>query len=342
MNVPVKLGAGRFPFGALRPACLVSATVMLAMTAAVSAQQLKDIKVGLSTSSLTAGSVRVAREMGLYQKYGLNPTFSAMDNGNAALTGLIGGSFQVVVATTGDLIAARTRGQNVVAIASVFDGLAATLVLSKSVANKLGVSPTAPVQERFKALEGLMIALSGPTANVSLAFKSAVQAAGVTTRTVYVANADMPAALESGAVQGFFTSSSFWGPAVAKGSAVVWLRGPQGEFPPESTPVTAATIQMTLDYARNNPDVVRGFIGANEDFSKALIERPAEVKAAAAKAFPQAAPAILDLFFDNESSAWKTKPFTAKEMAHEIEFAKASGLPATESLDPATMVYSIK
>ena len=337
-------GVETSPFAAARLAASLAGAVMLAMTSAASAQPLKEITVGLSSSGLVVGSPRIAKEMGLYEKYGLNPKFVVAESGNAALSALIGGSFQAIVANTGDHIAAQARGQKLVSIASVYDGLAASLVLSKSVAEKLGVSPTAPVSERFKALEGLLIALPSPTANFTLAFKGAVQAAGVTTRSTYVPAASMPAALQSGAVQGYFTSSSFWAPVVINGSAVVWLNGPKGEFPPQSTPATAATIQMLRSAAESNPDIVKGLEGALTDFAKAITDRPAEVRAAAARTFPEVDAATLDIFLAYESAAWKTKPFTAKEMAREIDFVKASGvaIPQIESLDPAAMVYSVK
>jgi ABC-type nitrate/sulfonate/bicarbonate transport system substrate-binding protein len=319
------------------------ATVAI-LAAPASAQQLKEITIGLSSGSLTVGSVRIAKEMGVYEKYGLNPKFVVMESGNAALTGLIGGSFEAVVANTGDIVAAQGRGQKLVSIGSVYDGLGATLVLTKGVADKLNVSPTAPVNERFKALEGLMIALPSPTANYTLAFKIATQAYGVNIRSTYVPAANMPAAMESGAVQGFFTSAPFWTNAVVKGSAVVWLSGPKGEFPPQATPATAATMQMTRSFAEANPDIVKGLVGALADFAKAVEQRPADVRAATGKVFPGVDAATIDLFLSYEAAAWKTKPFTAKDMAHEITFVKASGIPVPgiDDLDPGSMIYSVK
>ena len=319
---------------------LVTAAAVFATMPAY-AEQVRDITIGLSSGSLTVGSLRIAKELGLYQKYGLNPKFVILESGNAALSALLGGSLEATVATPGDLIAAQARGQKVVSIANVYNGLAATLVLSRTVVDKLGVSPTAPVQDRFKALDGLLISLPSATANFTLAFKAAAQIAGVTPRTTYITAANMPAALESGAIQGLFTSAPFWTSPVVKGSGVVWLSGPKGEFPPDSVPASAATIQVTRQFAEANPDVVKGLSGVVADFAALVDQNPEAVKAATIKTFSNVDVPVVDLFLAYESSAWKTKKLTVADMIHEIAFVKASGvpLPQLDTLDPATLIF---
>ena len=329
------------PTGASLPKWAVTLCLALSlMPAAAISQPMKDVTIGLSTASLTVSSLRVAKEMGLFEKQGLNPKFVFMDSGNAALSGLIGGSFPAVVATSSDLVAAQAHGQKVVVIANIYSGLGGTLVLAKGAAEKLGVSPTAPVKERFKALEGLTLALPSATGGYTVAFRGAAQAAGVSIRSVYSAASNMPPSLESGAVQGFITSAPYWTYSVTKGSAIVWISGPKGEFG-ENSPASSASLQMMRDFAQANPDLVKKFTAVVADLGKAIEERPAEVKATLAKVFPEVDAATINLFFDYESSSWKGKPLTPSDMAHEIAFAKASGmqLPQIDSIDPASLLF---
>jgi ABC-type nitrate/sulfonate/bicarbonate transport system substrate-binding protein len=320
---------------------LIAMAVAVVSTGQTAAQQLREISIGLSSGSLVVGSLRIAKEMGLFAKYGLDPKIVVLETGNAAVTAMIGGSFDAVAGNTGDLLAAQGRGQKVVALVNLYKGLAPTLVLAKSTVDKLGVSPTAPVSERFKALEGLLIALPSPTANFTLSFRIATQSAKVSARSTYVAAANMPAAMESGAVQGFFTSAPLWMGPVVKGTGVVWLSGPKGEFPPEATPRSSAILMTLRSTIESRPDLAKALQNVMADFAKAVDERPAEVKAATLRAFPNFDAPTVDLFFSYESSAWKAQPLTAKDMVAEIEFVKAGGLPMPnlESLDPATTVY---
>ena len=75
----------------------------------------------------------------------------------------------------------------------------------------------------------------------------------------------MPAALESGAVQGFFTSAPFWAKPVLRGLGVVWISGPKGEIPSEFAPVSSADLQVMRDYATANPALIREAAGAIGD-----------------------------------------------------------------------------
>jgi ABC-type nitrate/sulfonate/bicarbonate transport system substrate-binding protein len=151
----------------------------------------------------------------------------------------------------------------------------------------------------------------------------------------------MPAALESGAIQGFVASAPYWVYPVTKGTGLVWVTGPKGEIPPEFSPTTASIVQVRRDFAEANRDLVKNVAAAFADFAKAVEERPADVKAAIAKSFPEVDRQTADAFFDLESTAWTGKPLTAPEMVREIEFMKLTGasLPPMDKLNPASMIF---
>ena len=304
-------------------------------------QPVRDITIGFSSGSLTSGSLRVAKEMGMYEKYGLNPRFVIVESGSIAVTGLIAGSFDAVVANTGDMITAQMSGQKVVTVAAVYDGFGGTVVLSKSVADKLGVSPTSPIKDRFKALEGQVIAMPSPTSNYTIAFKAAAAGLGANIRTTYVTAPNQQAALESGAIQGYIGSAPFWMLPVINGSGVVWISGPKGELPYEYSPAMTLTLQMMRPVAEANPAIVKGLTGVLADFTEALDKRPADVKAATAKVFSSLNAPSLDLFLSYESSSWKAKIPTLKDMTHEIEFTKAGGTtnPQIDRIDAASLIF---
>jgi ABC-type nitrate/sulfonate/bicarbonate transport system substrate-binding protein len=151
----------------------------------------------------------------------------------------------------------------------------------------------------------------------------------------------MVAALETGAIQGFMAGSPIYARPVINGSGVIWLNGPKGEFPQQFTPANAVTLNTRRDFAEANRDLMQRLIAVFSDLAKATDERPADVKAAITKLFPEIDAKTLDLLYETESRGFKAKPLTAEDMAREIAFVKVSGmdLPNVDTLDPTKMVF---
>jgi ABC-type nitrate/sulfonate/bicarbonate transport system substrate-binding protein len=319
-------------------AASIMASALVASTTAP-ATSLQEVTIGLASGSMAVAGPRIASELGLFEKHGLAAKFVVMDSSSAALTALISGSFKIINSGVPELIVAQSRGQKIVAIVNTYAGFATSLVLAKSVADKLAVSPTAPLKDRLKALDGVIVASTSATAVGTVAFKGAAQAAGANVRFAYMAQSAMPAAIDSGAVQGFTSSAPYWAIPVSKGMGVLWLSGPKGEFPAEFTPGLTAQLQMTREYAEANPALIKNLLAVFADLTGMIDERPADVKAAVAKLYPELDPATLELLFATESLGWKGKPLTVKEMEHEVAIVKSTGvLPQVERVDAAAMV----
>jgi ABC-type nitrate/sulfonate/bicarbonate transport system substrate-binding protein len=318
----------------------IGATAIVATVGTAFGQGLREVSVGLASTSFATATPRIAKELGLFEKRGIEPKFVVLDSANAATAALIAKSVDTAVSGPGEIVAAQARGQKVLGIANTYVGFSGTVVLAKAAAGKLGISPTAPIAARLKALDGLIIASPSATGAYTVAVKGAATAAGANVRFTYMGQPAMLAALESGAIQGFVGGAPFWAAPVLKGSGVLWISGPKGELPPEFTPISLAHIQMLRSFADANPAVVKQFVEVLNDLTKAIDERPAQVKAAVAKLYPSLDAGTLDLLVAAESHAWRARPMSAKDMAHDIAFMKMSGtsIPQLDSLDPAAMV----
>jgi ABC-type nitrate/sulfonate/bicarbonate transport system substrate-binding protein len=325
---------------AVRSAWRALVCVALAAAGNAFAQDTREVTIGLASTSFATAAPRIAKELGLFGKRGLEPKFVVMDSANAATTALISKSVDFAVSGPGEIIAAHSRGQQVVSLANAYAGFSGTVVLAKGVADKLGVPANAPVAVRLKALDGLLLASPSATGAYTISIKGAAAANGAAVRFSYMAQPAMLAAMESGAVQGFIGGAPFWSAPVLKGSGVVWLSGPKGDIPAEYVPVAMATLQTMRGHVDANAAVVKRLAEVFADLGKAIDERPAEVKAAVAKLYPNLDAATLDLLFTAEVRAWHTKPLTPKDMAHEIAYMKLSGapVPRLDSLDPAAML----
>lgn len=305
-----------------------------------SAQSPREVSIGLSSTSFAPAPARLADQMGIFAKHGLAPKFVMTDSGSAATAALLSNSVDAIVGGPGEHVAAVARGQDIVAVANVYQGLAGSLILSKAAVEKIGVAPDAPVPERLRALDGLLIGSPSATSSYTVAVRSAAESEGATIRSTYMAQTVTPGAMEKGAIDGFIAGAPIWSVPVVGGNGVLWLSGPAGDFPPQFAPASSTSIQMTRPTAEANPDLVEGFRNVFADFVAAVKERPEEVKAAVAAFYPDLTPETIDLLFEGEAVAWAANPLTVEDMQHEIDFVKTGGanIPGLDQIDPASML----
>ena len=324
------------------PKLLSEALVALfALSVPAHAQQTRDITIGLASASFATATLRIAHELRMLDKHGMNRKFVITDSSGTALTGVLSKSFDLGVIGLPELVIAQARGQKVVAVAVTYSGFATSMVLSKAASDKIGVGPTAPFKQRMKALDGLLIATPSATAGGTVAFKAATAAEGANVRLTYIAQPAMQAALETGAIDGYLSSAPFWAYPVVKGGGHVWISGPKGEFPVASTPTVTALLLTTREYADANPDLMKGLKAAVADLGRTIVERPGDVKSAVAKLYPDLPPDALDLLFSVKSLSWNAKQLTPADLGREIQLVKATGVnlpPLIDSLDPASML----
>lgn len=304
----------------------------------------REITIPISSLSFATAGIRIAKELGLFEKHGLSARIVTMDSGNAATSALISRSVEVVLSGPGELVAARARGQRIVAIADAYRGLSASLLLSTEAAEKSGIGAGASVAARLKALDGLTIAAPSATSSYTVSFKGAAEDQRARIKFTYMAQPAMVAALETGAIQGFIAGAPFWGVPVAKGRAVLWLSGPKAELPRRNMPVSTVSLQAMSDVADADPELMRKLQAVIADLGAAVDQRPGDVRAALVKLYPEVDERTMDLLFGTESSAWKTRPFTPEDMRHEIAFVKSTeaSLPQIDSIELSEMIFTPK
>jgi ABC-type nitrate/sulfonate/bicarbonate transport system substrate-binding protein len=305
---------------------LVAALVGLVLTTAAVAQEPRQISYALPSKSLVAAPPRIADELGLFAKHGLRPKFTYIDSTAQTAAALLAGSVDFAVTQTAEVIAAEARGQHLILVSKHYNGLAGSLVLSKAVVDKLGVSPDAPVAERLKALNKVLLASVSKISSFTISYKTAANSVGAEPRFTYMAVNAMGAALESGAVEGIIVTAPFWAYPVLNGSGVLWLSPPKGDLPAQFMPSTPSATATSREFERANPDVVKKVAAVFDDFSAAVADHPAEVKSAIAKLYPEFDAKTLDLIFSMESAAFITKALTPADIKHDVEFMKASGM----------------
>jgi ABC-type nitrate/sulfonate/bicarbonate transport system substrate-binding protein len=319
----------------------VVAGVMLATAGDACAQTAQKVTMGLAGQSIIAAIARFVDVMGLFSKHGLDVSFVTLDSANASASAMIGRSIPYAFAGPGELVTAQGQGQKAVVLVNTYSGLGGSLVLSKSAAEKTGITANAPLTARLKALDGMTIASPSATSAYTISFKTAAESAGVKMNFTYMAMPAMVAALQSGAIQGYVASAPFWVTPILNNTGTMWISGPGAELPAAMRPTSTAVLLTMRDTAEADPATARKLIAAFADFVAAIDSDPAAVKAAFAKTFPSLDAKTIDLLFATESLAWKAKPLSADDILHEIAFVKSTGarLPQLDGIDPAALVF---
>lgn len=324
----------RFAKGGL---ALVLSCILSATTAA---QGLTKITIGISSPSVPAAGAKIANELGLFKKHGIEVKLTELESASVATMALISGSVDFTSASPSDVVLAQARGQKLVAVTNVYRSFAGVIVLSKAAAAKLSVNAQSPVVQRLKALDGLLIASTSATSPYTLALGAATQGVGANVRITYMAQPAMVAALETGAIHGFIASSPFYVKPVLKETGVIWISGPGGEFPPLASQANSQTLNTKHEYAAANPDVIRRLRAVFADLSKTAEQRPGDVRAAIAKLYPDLDNRTLELLFKTEALGFRTNGLTAPDMAREIAFVRLANvqLAGLDKLDPAALL----
>ena len=97
--------------------CVIVAFPLLFVWAAAEAQPLHKIRIGYPSISSRQGQLWVAKDEGIFRKYGLDVELIFLRGGQVAIQALTGGDPPIV--TIGNVIIANLQGHDIVLVASV-------------------------------------------------------------------------------------------------------------------------------------------------------------------------------------------------------------------------------
>ena len=321
---------------------MLFAAALASAAGQVQAAELRDVTIALSSTAFVAASLPLAKQLGLFEKNGMNVKLMLADSGSAGVTALISGSAQGAQSAIGELVASQARGQRVVSVSDLYRGYSGSVILSASVAKGLGVPADAPVTQRLKALDGLLIAAPSATSGYTITLRKATEIAGVKVRLVYMAQPAMIAALQSGSIQGMIGAAPIWNPAVANGNGVLWVNGPAGEFPPESVSGSSTGLLMMEPTTQADRELVRQLRQVVKDLGTMITDHPDQVEAAAAKVYPDLDPKVLKLVLATELKNLIAGPFTLAEIQRDLDYVRGSGvdIPNLDKVKASSLLLS--
>jgi NitT/TauT family transport system substrate-binding protein len=207
---------------------------------------------------LTMVANRIDRAHGVavdLQAFGTSSTISI----DAVLAG------QALFGSVGTLTALQAirQGANLRIIAAVVNNVQ-VMVIRDDVVQRLGVSPTAPIAERVRALRGLIVATGAVGSTHYQILRSHLQRYGLDPDTdVRLVGIAEPSALVSGLEQRRFDAIAYASPlvefAMARGVGQMWISGPRGDIPGSDSIKTSLIVVRTetLEGNREQVDALR-------------------------------------------------------------------------------------
>jgi ABC-type nitrate/sulfonate/bicarbonate transport system substrate-binding protein len=214
-------------------ACSSSGSSGASSSSSAAAKPASLTNVTLIIPSLSANQALgfIALKAGIFKKNGLNVKTVNAGTGALAVEALTGDSGQFVVTGSADLFSAAKSGQHLYILAKASSGLSTQVVLTAAGVKATGLTASAPLAQRIKALNGLTIA--SPSAASSWTAQAAKAAAtqGATIKFAYVQENSMAAAMQAGKIDGLVAAPPWSTEALYAKTGTLWLSGPGGTFP---------------------------------------------------------------------------------------------------------------
>jgi NitT/TauT family transport system substrate-binding protein len=287
----------------------LAAALGLAPAANEPAQAATKVKMAQALDSLDFLVLYVARHFNYFAEEGIDLEMIMMSGGGGPnIQAVISGNAQFTPTGLFTALGAIRQQQPLLMVSSLFDALAANVVIRTDVARARGITAQTPLAQKYQALRGLTLGVTRPGALTDQVLKYIVARAGL------VAGKDVPivgvgtgpaalAALEQRKVDGLIHLSPVPEQVVHNGTGVMLFNNSAGEIP-ELREFLGLALVTTKEYAQKNPDVVRrmnrAILRAN---AWVLSHTPAETAQILQKYIPGIQPEVMTAVVQNNLRA---------------------------------------
>ena len=244
----------------LRCGALVAATVAT-IVIQNTAQAADKLRIATASTSLAHGPLGLAAA---------DPSIFGAQNITIEVTDLRGNSANCIAALLSkgaDLCQVGTptgtdaiaEGAELKAVA-VLTGPINELFISAKAAAGTGVNPTAPVEQRIKALKGMRLVTAAPGTAHYLTLMSTLQKVGLSMSDIsFRTLGDVPAMIESirnGQIDGALWTIGSLGPLLKDNSGVRWISMARGDID-EFRTLPYVTVYARTEWVEANPDLAK-------------------------------------------------------------------------------------
>lgn len=294
----------------------VSAVLAVAFAAATanpaSAQSRPVITVAQAGDGFQFLTQQIAIKSGFFEKEGYDVQIADVGSGPRVVAALMGGSAIYSPLGLINLLNARERGGELVAVAAESDLIDIQLVLSNDAIKKLGIQPSMSTDEKIARLKDVRISITSPGSSTDTMLRTLLKARKIDPDQVLKVlptggGSNMLAALENGANDGFVWGAPQTLLAEKKGLGKIIVDPFKAEVP-EVMDVPYIVITTAADTVKNKPKELRAAVRALTRAMKFARDNPAEAKRVVRPAFAEMDDEIFDLAWNNYVKAIPATP----------------------------------
>jgi len=276
--------------------CLFLVSLLLVPNLSWSAQTI--VRMAQPSTTLNYLSVYAARANGYFNDEGITLELVIVQGG-ADIAAIISGNVDFDATSTGGLLRAFSGGTDLLGVYNILGKCVFDLVIRKDTAQRLGIAPAMPVQERLKRIKGTVIgAGSGIGVIPYQVAYFLVKEAGLEPGkdvTILAAGGGESAlvALKTGHIDIMSSGPPFPQIAIKSGDATSLVANTKGEYPKLNS-FQQAVLLVRPEYAKKHPETVRRVVAAMVRGSRWVAKNDAkDVAKVVAKFFKNAPPDVL-------------------------------------------------
>lgn len=263
----------------------VAATLGLASTSEVEAQQLEQLRMTIPVPALVFYPVFAAQTKGFFEREGIEMEVINTQGDGPDVDALIGGSVQFTTSTPNRLLTAYEQGLQLKAVMSVSGKMQIHCFINSESAAAAGITPDMPLEAKLPLLDGMTLAGTRPGSFSYLVAMDYITRGGLVPQddvtVIGVGGGQaMIAAIENGQADLGCFASPVVEIAVSRGKSEWFVNNALAEdalFPE----LLFELVYVRPDYAAENPEtvrrVLRALVAANEWIMQATPEEHLEV-----------------------------------------------------------------
>jgi NitT/TauT family transport system substrate-binding protein len=303
---------------------LLAAAALAALVSAPAQAQDEKTTIALPALTITFTPVYVAKDAGIWEKEGLDVTLHDI-TGIGSTNAMLSGSVDFGVQSGPSLIRGNIRGQKMMGVALMANGVSFELTMRKEAAG--GLTIAAPLAQRMQIVKGKKIAVDSPNTVVEGFLRYVAAKGGLVPRDIvlsFMAPPAMMAALKSGAIDGGVHTFP-WTKTSQRQGDVLFASGLIDV--PELLPTTATSTTTRPDFCDQKPSVctklVRGYMKAHAY----ILDHPKESLEVIKKRMPNTHEAdLVGSFAEMVKTTPRTPAFTEAHFANAQKLMLVGGM----------------
>ncbi|MBI2862784.1 MAG: ABC transporter substrate-binding protein [Chloroflexi bacterium] len=260
-------------------------------------------RFGAPSINLGLSPIWIAIQLGYIQEQGfLDVDWTAFGSGAKVQPALQSGAIEFGAGAVSGVLDATAAGKAEVILVVTTGEYSNDVVISKEIAQRLGITDQWSASQRIRALKGLRLGITAPGAGTDEITRFLLKSEGLDpdrdVELVVIGSGEAGiAALAQGAIDAYATSPPVPGISVSKGDAVFLLRLGRGDYPRLKGFPHLGFFAMR-DFVEQNPEKTQAAVNAVLKAVKLIRDNPTAAKAAMRALMPELEQAVFDAEWD--------------------------------------------